>query len=344
MTELEINPKLLDVVRVGASNSAVGEERQGTVVLDEPPGMALIEVADEFGVAHEFVLRPASELERVSDVSASSVPRPETPEAQQLFETGVLYLQNGLIARAKEHLSKAFSADQKLARNLLNKTNSLAEGGAFHTAIFVYEILLELLPRYDLARENLAITLLNRGIASAHQGFFPKAIDDFDKALMARPSASVIEAVRKNSVAAYSNWGILCASTNQYREALRLLQWALELDPSSETVRKNLALTMIALSVLRTEVREPPTKEDIFRQPLMMGLTLSECLNAYGATLGGLGKLSEAKRALQDAIEADPQNETARKNLDALSTHKANQVFAVGLVRFPIQKPHRVNA
>ncbi len=76
----------------------------------------------------------------------------------------------------------------------------------------------------------------------------------------------------------------------------------------------------------------------------MMGLTLSECLNAHGATLAGLGKFSEAKRALEDAIKANPQNETARKNLKFLSTRQANEVLIVGMVPFEIQMPLQVRS
>jgi tetratricopeptide (TPR) repeat protein len=343
--EVEINPKLLDIVEVNDSGTGAEGKAQGTIVgsLGGPRETLLVEVADDLGVPLAFVSRPAHELKRVWDVSSSEIPESRIPEAQQLFETGILYLQNGLIPLAKEHLGKAFLLDRDLARDLLNKTHSLAESGALETAIFVYEMLLELLPDYGLARDNLAISFLNRGIAFARQGFFRKAIEDFNRTLMLRPSDSIIEAVRKNTAAAYGNLGILCTDAKQYSEALRFLQWALELDPS-ETVQKNLGLTLIALSTIRIQDAEPPTREEIFRQPLMMGLTLSECLNAYGATLASVGKFSEARRALEDAIKASTQNETAKKNLEILSAREANQVFAVGLVPFEIQMPHHVRS
>jgi tetratricopeptide (TPR) repeat protein len=344
MMEVEINPKLLDVVKVQDSDSGPGKGAQGTIVgsLGGPLGTALIEIADEFGVPLAFVSRPSSELKKVWDVATSKTRPTEIPEAQELFETGILYLQNGLIPRSKEYLGKAFSIDRNLARDMLNKTIPLAESGAFETAIFICELLLELVPNYDLARENLAIAFLNRGIAFGRQGFFAKAIEDFDRALLVRPSDRIIEAVRKNTAAAYGNVGVLNAETKQYREALRFLQWALELDPLSVTVGKNLGITMIALSVLTIQGTSISAKEDILRQPLMMGLTLSECLNAYGATLATLGKFAEAKEALEDAIKADPRNETPKKNLEILLTQEANRVFVVGLVRFEIQMPDKV--
>ncbi len=144
MTEVEINPRLLDFVELKDSGTGAGREVQGTVVgsIGGPSETLLVEIADELGVPAAFVFRPASELKKVWDVSSSKTPPSDIPEAQQLFETGILYLQNGQMPRAKEYLGKAFSIDRNLARDLLNKTNSLAENGAFDTAIFVYRILL----------------------------------------------------------------------------------------------------------------------------------------------------------------------------------------------------------
>ena len=53
-----------------------------------------------------------------------------------------------------------------------------------------------------------------------------------------------------------------------------------------------------------------------------MGLTLSECLNAFGATLANLGDVEGARRALMEAIQADPGNELARMNLGRLDAAK----------------------
>jgi len=53
-----------------------------------------------------------------------------------------------------------------------------------------------------------------------------------------------------------------------------------------------------------------------------MGLTLSECLNAFGATLANLGDVEGARQALKEAIQANAANELARMNLARLDTAK----------------------
>lgn len=340
---VKINPRLLDVVEVADFLGTSGQKALGTVVaeLGGPSGEVLIEVADELGVPRVLLSRPAEGLKIAWESASAAPPATDVPKAQRLYENGILYLQNGLLSRARELLAEAFSMDMGLARDLLNGTNSLAEKGGFDSAIFLYRLLLDLAPGYNLPRENLAITLLNRGIAFARQGAFAKAIEDFDASLMLSPVASTVEAVRKNAAAVYSNWGIVQGQAKSYRDAFRLLKRALELDPSEE-IRKNLALTLIALFASGTEHPEPASKEDLFKQAMFMGLTLSECLNAYGATLAGLGSFTEARQALEDAARADPQNPVPRKNLALLSDRRGEATFAVGLVQVVARESQRL--
>jgi tetratricopeptide (TPR) repeat protein len=335
--DVEINPKLLDVVQFEAP-STNGKTLQGTIVdsLDDIVPTYLIEVSDASGVPTGFFTRQAQELKTIWKSTEPAVAT--LPEAQQLFESGILFLQNGLVARAKEHLAQAFSLDRRWAGQLLNAMKPMAESGAFETVIFVYELLIELLPDYELAREALSVMHLNRGVEFARRGLIAKAIDDFDQALMVKPSGATVEGIRKNIGAAYGNLGVLYSEMKQYEQAQRFFQWSLQIDPS-EIARKNLALAGIALAAVN---RLHAPKEHVFRQPIIAGLTLSQCLNAYGATLAGLGELTEARRTLEAALESDPHNEVARQNLATLSSRDGSLVFAMGMVRLQIESPHQI--
>jgi len=332
---IELNPKLLDVVQIA------GTKGHGTVVdvIEGTPGTVLIELSDEQGVPLEFLRRRTNEVTTIREISKTPEVQSEVPAAQKYFENGILYLQNGLIPRAKEELAKAFSLDEQLAGALSNSTGILAQQGSFDAAIVVYEMLVELLPGYKYARENLSITHLNRGVEFARRGLFAKAIEDFDRALMFTPSENIVEAIRKNTAAIYGNLGVVSSEMKQHEQASQLFQWSLELYPS-EVARKNVALAKIAIAT-KAGMRTPT--EEIFSEPMMMGLTLSECLNAYGATLAGLEELAEARRALESALEANPQNDIARRNLMTLSTREGSVVFAVGVVRPGDPVPHRLN-
>lgn len=318
---VQLNPKLLDVVELEGvePRPSASPSIRGTVVeiFTEPTKAALIEVLDQNGVPRDFVTRPIEHMKTVWTAPESVAMEVERDDPQRSFEKGILLLQNGLIAEAKHHFAQAFALEPRLAASLVNSTNILAQRGVFDAAIFIYELILELQPQYALGRENLAITHLNRGVQYARLRAIDKAVDDFNAALALGPSAKVVELARQNLVAAYTQLGILHAEIRRYQEALANFVAAFQLNPSDIT-RKNLALTLVSLSAERTENRSQLPRATFFTRAMQMGLTLSECLNAYGATLAGLGQLSEARRALEAAVEADSTNELAKKNLGIL--------------------------
>jgi hypothetical protein len=77
---------------------------------------------------------------------------------------------------------------------------------------------------------------------------------------------------------------------------------------------------------------------EFFRQAIQMGLTFSECLNAYGATLARHGRVSEATRALESAVEADAKNELAKKNLKTIRRQPIPGDLITGLVAIETQE------
>lgn len=326
-----ISPKLLDVVQFAPSSPEHGM-RQGTIVeiLGETPEAALIEVSDEQGIPVAFVRRALSEIELVSS-GAEAEHGPEVPEAQLCFESGVLFLQNGEYERAKEAFAKSFELDPNVRGSLLNITIQLAGTGAFDSAIAVFSMLLELSPNYDLARENLAITHMNRAITLAKRGLFPQAIDGFIKGLALHPSSTASDRIRHNILATYTQLGLLYANLHQHQLAYTCFQRAFEMD-QSDVSRKNLGVATIALSTVATKVRSIGARATIFREPLLVGLTFSECLSAYGATLATLGETSEARIALEAALEADPQNKIAQHNLRVITSEERSAQIQPGFV------------
>lgn len=330
---VKINPKLLDVVHLTGPPFNVGEIQQGTIVelLGGTPEAVLIEVSDKQGIPLAFVRRAVEEVERVWEGIRPEQHISIVPEAQLCFESGIFLLQNGWYERAKEEFSKSFSLDPKFRGGLLNTTNELAAKGAFEPAIVVYTMLLELSPDYALARENFAITQMNRAITFAQRGLFPQAMEAFLKALALHPSPATSQAIRNNIVATYTQLGLLYSNTNQYQLAFQCFQRAFELD-MSEISRKNLGVAMIAVATVVSENRTTEARAEIFRQPLLMGLTLSECLTAHGATLATLGEIADAKRVFQAAVAADPLNEIARHDLEVLSARESSEGILPGFI------------
>lgn len=225
---------------------------------------------------------------------------------------------------------------------MLESTNALARKGKLDAAIRVYNLLLELQPEYELARENLAAAYVQRGVKRGRTGLLDQAIEDFKTALMLRPRRQEsLEVVRKNLVAAYTHLAVQHPDMNLYSEAVGYFVFAFELDPS-ELTQRNLAIALIASSVPKIESGSQAPGEDFFRQAMQMGLTLSESLNVYGATLARHGRISEAVRALEKAVQVDPKNEMAKKNLETLLRHDAPGDLPTGLTPLEPQEMHVV--
>jgi tetratricopeptide (TPR) repeat protein len=167
-----------------------------------------------------------------------------------------------------------------------------------------------------------------------------QAIEDFKTALMLRPRRpESLVLIQKNLVAAYTHLAVQHSNMKLYSEAVGYFGLAFELEPSDLTQR-NLAIALIASSAPKTEGGSQVPNEDFFKQAIQMGLTLSQCLNAYGATLAHHGRISEAVLALERAVKVDPKNEMAAKNLDTLLRHEPPGDMATGLTPLETRELH----
>jgi tetratricopeptide (TPR) repeat protein len=342
---LELNPKLLDMVEFEDSSLGIAVKRTGTIVetFGAPPKAVLIEIADSQGVPESFVTKKVQDIKKVWDAKPAAE-QTILREARHYFENGFLYLQNGAFGRAKEQFAKAFSIDRDFRASLLESTNALARQGKLDAAIRVYSLLLELQPAYEVARENLAAAFVQRGVKRGRTGLLDQAVEDFKTALILRPRRpESIDLIQKNLVAAYTHLAVQHSNMNLYSEAVGYFVFAFELGPSDLTQR-NLAIALIASSVPKTESGSQVPGEDFFRQAIQMGLTFSQCLNAYGATLAHHGRISEAVRALERAVDVDPKNEMARKNLDTLLRPEPPGDLPTGLTPLEPREMHVAEA
>lgn len=324
------NARLLDAIKLPSSLGS-SPFHMGVIVemLTKPHKSALIEISNEEGVPVDFII---TEIEKVvADWEApQSEGRPADKSGIEQFELGLLFLQNGLVSKAKAAFAEAFRMDPRLAGTLMNLANESAGRSAFEVAIFLYWMILELQPNYQLARENLAITHINQGVAFARHGAIIKAVEEFSAALLLKPTQSTLELGQNNLVAAYTSLGMQFASMKRYQEGMQFFYMALQLNPREEVVRRNLALALTALAASTYESGGLPSDEE-FNRFIDMGLSLSEALNAFGATLAGLGRMVEAQDALRKALEVDPRNELARNNLEVLESREMHSELPLGI-------------
>jgi hypothetical protein len=69
-----------------------------------------------------------------------------------------------------------------------------------------------------------------------------------------------------------------------------------------------------------------------------MGLELSDALNAYGATLAQHGRISVVISALEKAVQVDPNNELARRNLQTVLGTDSQDNLPTGLTSLDPQE------
>ncbi len=316
---IELSPKLLDVVEV--PNKFLGYETPGTAlgtvveVFGNPASSLLVEISDEGGVPQDLVEMPASEARKVWSAPQRDEQASEGAAGSR-FQRGILLLQNGVVGEARAEFRAAFEVDPRLAGTLMNLANGLAERGGYDSAIFLYELIIELQPENQLTKRNLLAAHINRGVWYAGQGALDKAIDDFSVPLMLEAPEDLAHRAQHNLVASYTQRGLDLFGMKRFLEAFGSFAAALQIQPSDIT-RKNLAIALVAVQAFQGERKQAPPVA-AFKQPIRMGLSYSECLGAYGATLTSLGDQDIARRILDKAVDLDPHNELAQANLARL--------------------------
>jgi tetratricopeptide (TPR) repeat protein len=337
---VQLNPKLLDVVEFDDPSLGPGAKRRGTVVdvLGEHPGKVLIEIADSQGIPLSFVSKEMDAIKQIWTADSRAA-EPVPSEALLHFEKGILFLQNAVFPQAREEFARAFSLDATLRASLLESANVLARKGSLDAAIRVYSLLLDLQPQYDLARQNLSAAYVQRGIARGRTGLLHQAIDDFSSAMMVRPGPEALDLIRKNLAAAHTQLGVRYSVSRQYEQAVAHFLLAFELHPF-EITQRNLAIAFVASSAAISENATQVPATDCFRQSIQLGLTYAECLNAFGATLALHGRSSEARLALEAALEADPKNELAQRNLSLFLREQVPAGMFTGILPLPEHELH----
>ncbi len=325
----DLNPKLLDIVEFPSSGDSSLRALTGTVVEVFASGAVLVEVSTESGIGKDFVNIPADAAHVIWRSKKVDSENGSHDSAQILFEDGLLLLQNGLLAGARDKFASSFELDPNRARGLLNSTLELAAKGAFDPAIVILRLIVELQPAYSLARENLAKTHLNRGVHNAQRGALDKAFEDFTNALLIGTSSDVVSLARSNLAAAHTQIALRHIEIQRFDEAMQLFLLAFQLEPSRAT-RNNFALALVSRSASKDEGRTT-VNEEVFRQPILMGLTMSQCLNAYGATLARLGDITRGRELVVRATIIDPSNELAKKNLEILSESSTPDVPSLAI-------------
>ncbi len=142
---------------------------------------------------------------------------------------------------------------------------------------------------------------INRGTALMRSGRLDEAIEAYRAALAADPRLAL----------AYYNLGLALTAQGAAAEAVAAYRAALELEPLYTEARVNLGVLLAGQGEVDAAIAE-------YRAVLARDPTCFEALYNLAAALGGKGQVDEAAALLRQALHVRPDNDHARRALQAL--------------------------
>ncbi len=169
-------------------------------------------------------------------------------------------------------------------------------------------------PTYEIARINLAVAFLNFGVAKARQGTLREALELFYSALAIKTDADTESRIRTNIVIALTALGREFFKDGRVEDAFSSIRTAF-LVIQDEATRRNLGVAYGNAGVFYMKSQSFDLAIQSFERAEDSGVVLADFVNDYGVCLVFTGRIPDAVRAFERALEIDPQNEFARLNL-----------------------------
>lgn len=166
------------------------------------------------------------------------------------------------------------------------------------TEMRLYQLVLEIDPRFYPAHNNL-------GVALKRAGRLDDAVREYELALAANP----------HFAEARANLGAALAAEGRREDALRQFQLAIRSDPASGQLRHQQGILLL-------QSRRYRDAELSFRQALHRDPTYAPAAVFLGEALLAQGKRPEALSAFRRALQINPGNADARRRADELNTPK----------------------
>jgi tetratricopeptide (TPR) repeat protein len=301
----------LDVVELKEDLPKYGLRRgeRGTVVevFDAPEEAYMIELVDESGTSS-----------RIADWVKSDQVINVTLLAQEAFEQGIDFFNKRKYGKAELSLKQAIelSPQFKVAvRNVVQE--SFGNVGDWENAILPLRLLLRIDPSDMDTRDSLAIAWLNHGVQQAQTGEISRAIICFRRSAAINPSPDIFSLLRDNLATAYRRLGIQAHQGGNPEDAQYYMSHAFMILPNERSINDlSLANAHLALAYMRQTNFKDSIR--LFEAAEEAGLVSPELLNNYGAALAYEGRLDEAHRAFERALELKPMDNIIINNMSKL--------------------------
>ena len=291
-----------------------GERAVVTTAFSEPGEAYDLEFVDESGRSSRFAYSVKPDRIRSTDEIL-----------KEEYELGMKLLNEGSILEAEEAFSRAIELRPESLGNLHNSILEFHESAArglgslddLGSLIAGLRFVLRINPKFEIARHNMAAVYLNCGYESATKGEIEKALYFYTLAVGIDSEPELLSRVKNNFASAYTLLSIEAQQTGDLEKSLAYSLRACEVNPD-EVTRHNLGAAYANLGWSHLEKRDYVTAIDLLQRAQDTGLQAAELFNNLGVVLAGLGRLDEAAKQFEKAVEISPQDRRAADNLVAM--------------------------
>jgi len=181
-------------------------------------------------------------------------------------------------------------------------------------------------PTYELAKENIAITYLNWGVAEAQRQNLELALHLFQSALRAEGPSDVARLVLENISGTHSMLGLRAHRKGDLMTAVQHFEAALSFNPSSRT-RHDLGLAYANRA-------DSLVENDMYDEAIICyqyaedtGLISATVYNNHAVALAMTGKLEQAIIIFESALHLSPGDKTIENNLMNAIGNNTSQII-----------------
>ena len=301
----------LDIVELTEDLPEYGLKRgeRGTVVevFDDPEEAYMLEFVDSSGTRSDF----ADWVKPYQIINLTSL-------AREAFEEGIHLFNNGKLGEAEKSLKRAIDLSPQFKAAIRGVIHdSFGTKGDWEHAIIPLRLLLRIDPDDVYTRDSLAIAWLNFGVQEAEVDEIRRAIISFRRSAALNPSSDIFSLLRENLTIAYRRLGIQAHQGGNAEDALYYMSHAFMISPNEGTTND---LSLASAHLASVYMKKGNYKDSIrlFEAAEEAGLISAELLNNYGAALAYEGRIDEANRAFERALELKPMNDLIINNISKL--------------------------
>jgi tetratricopeptide (TPR) repeat protein len=315
--ELEIVELTEDMPEYGVKK---GERAVVITAFSEPDEAYDLEFVDESGAESRFAysVRP-DQIKSTFEI------------VKEEYELGMKLLSEAKTLEAEEAFSRAFELKPECLGNLHNwileshtsAATGLGSEDELRDLIAGLRFVLRINPKFEIARHNMVAMYLNCGYEKAIKGEIEKALHFYTLAVGIDSPPELLSRLKNNFASAYTVLSIEAQQTAELEESLKYSLRACEVNPD-EVTRHNLGAAYANLGWSHLDKRDYVTAIDLLQRAQDTGLQAAELFNNLGVVLAGLGRLDEATKQFEKAVQLSPHDKRAADNLLAMKRAMMN--------------------